>query len=245
MKQIAIITSFALLVLSIYFSFNIYVYLVLNDWSFLIPDLGSSQIGRILMGVHFIFGLSCMFGYCSQLITSYLVSIKLFYWWHKINGVYVHISAVITGLCGMIYVIVHGTIGGIVMDLGFFIFGLLFTLCPIASICIIWHQKYFNQYHLVMTNLFAALIFSSLFYRVQYMTAKFVGYPIPNNTHTDLYTRPLDRIFQFSFFLVPLLAVIIYHLTYKNESIRIFLQIMNTVIWFTIVGIVSANLFSQ
>ena len=53
---------------------------------------------------------------------------------HKILGYIFTLASIITGLGGFVYVIIHGTTGGIPMDIAFFIYGVLLLIATFQTI---------------------------------------------------------------------------------------------------------------
>lgn len=248
----AIILAFTIL-----YSLNIYMYLVKDDWGFLIPDLGSSFTGKILMSIHFITGIICMSGYPIQKTLVLCDKVDIF---HIVIGILLNICTFITGMMGVSYILIHGTIGGLVMDIAFSIYGILVAFWGIIS-CFISCKLYLysnpedllvqiyekkdkkkiRKLHYHMSNIYAALIYGSYFYRILNVVAKYSGYPVPNRIHTDRYFRPLDQFFQFAFYLIPLLCIILYGLCvhYKYTKTRALLKlVLLCVMTFTLVIVI-------
>lgn len=237
-----------LFLFTVMFSLNVFQYLINNNWGMLIPNLGSTTIGKMLMGIHFISGLFCMLGYPIQKLLKLHDCMCL----HISIGIILNFCAFITGVLGTLYIIVHGTIGGLCMDIGFAIYGILVIFWSIIS-CIVSFKlikytdkiniptlsiqiydfndrKFLKKFHYHMSNIYAALIYGSFFYRLLYVTSKFCGYLVPDKDHIERYFRPLDQFFQFAFYLIPLLCMILYGLCvhYKYIKLRAFLKLLLT-----------------
>jgi len=207
----------ALLVLTILFASKVWLYLIEGQWNRLIQGLGSDLFSRVLMGIHFIGGLTMMTVYPIQKALMLLGSDKpLIRLTHKLNGISGIAAGLITGIFGSAYILYHGTIGGLWMDIGFGIYGVLvfavsFTLALISAEM---HSnsdyealRFYKQLHQYFTSLFGALTYASLFYRIQYIFAnKIVGYEMPNQCPVQpvCYERPLDRVFIFTFWIIPI-----------------------------------------
>jgi len=88
----------------------------------------------------------------------------------------------------------------------------------------------FKKFHSIINDIYCSLVYGSLLYRIFYVYAAWCGYTIPfnNKNLTELYTRPLDRIFQVSFYVLPIVIIIIYNKIYytKNKCLILFIQIL-------------------
>lgn len=203
-----ILNKISMLAMCAYMTTIIYIYLGENIWNARIPTIGDVLGKRILMGIHFITGLICMYGYLIQIHMSRWVSA------HMYIGIFLYINLAITILCGILFGFIYGTIGGIVMDAGFIGYGLVLLILLIVSVVHIVMNRgkiYYKLYHVMLSNIFCVLIYASALYRIQYIFAALFGYKSPDNVHTDRYLRPLDRVFVFSFYLIPLLVVSTYN----------------------------------
>lgn len=67
-------------------------------------------------------------------------------------------------------------------------------------------QQIYKRWHRRSAFVLFGLIYSSVYYRVLYSIARLVaGYEPPPAAHPEWYARPLDRSFQYLFFIIPLL----------------------------------------
>ena len=212
-----------------YMTIIINIYLGKNIWNSRIPDIGNSEIAKILMGVHFVTGLICMYGYLVQPLTRKNIII------HEFIGIFLYICASITVICGLIYGIIHGTIGGVAMDIGLAGYGIVVGTFILVSSIHVYKKRYSDNYkkiHKLMVNIFGALIYGSVLYRIQYIIAALFNYLPPDNIHIERYFRPLDKAFVFTFYIIPLLLVLFYDYVcyYKYGKIKMILYIMATLI---------------
>jgi hypothetical protein len=66
----------------------------------------------------------------------------------------------------------------------------------------------YKKLHKILISLFGGMVYASLLYRILYLYAYLFGYDIP--TIYEMYNRPLDIIYQFAFFALPLIIMMIY-----------------------------------
>ena len=79
----------------------------------------------------------------------------------------------------------------------------------------------YKKLHKILISLFGGMVYASLLYRILYLYAYLFGYDTPT-TH-DMYNRPLDIIYQFAFFVLPLIIMMIYA---RVKKIRIPMKII-------------------
>ena len=250
MRYIRILCYLGLLTLSVSFSISIInTYWIKNLWDTNIPNLNMTLEARKLMDVHFISGIFCMLFYILQRIIVSLKFLKYNFVQYAIHipiGFLLYIFGMITGVCGLEYIIKYSTIGGVFMNIAFGIYGSL--LFHISLIGLIVSYLVVAKYpcrcnprilHYQINNIFGALIFSSLFYRILYMYAKWFGYSVPtNSTPASYYNRELDQKFQLSFYIIPVSLTALYGIFKYNKfkkAKEIFQYIMLLIIIITIV----------
>lgn len=224
-----VITRISMVCMCVYMGLIVDLYLRQNIWNSRIPNIGNTPLGKILMGLHFVTGLTCMVGYIVQ---PYL---KRFIVAHKFLGVYLYINALVTLVCGIVYGIVFGTVGGIVMDTGLIGYGItigVFLICAVTHIVFNHQTARFKKIHKLFSNIYCVLLYGSVIYRLQYIFVFLFGYAVPDALHTDLYYRPLDRVFVFTFYLVPLVFTLVYNYAcyVKHRTAKIGLYIIATMI---------------
>ena len=216
------------------FSYDIInTYWIKDDWSKTIPNLGDTRMSKVMMNIHFVGGIFCMILFPVQKIIALIGFVKnpiVMYGFHIPVGMLLFLFGMVTAVCGITYVGIHGTIGGTFMDVNFVIYGYVVFIASFAGFvvsmifAVVRGSKFF---HGSVVNIYGVLIFSSFFYRVLYTYAKIIGYDIPTNSTPSGYVRPLDESFQVLFYGVPLLGVIIYiilglkHKRIKSDSMEL------------------------
>lgn len=232
-----------LVVLTVLFSIRIWYYLVKQKWDQLIPNLGSDLPSRILMGIHFIGGLCMMLMYPIQkFVTLSKPNSVCMLNYHKINGVIGVAAGLITGFFGCVYILYHRTIGGFVMDIAFGIYGII-VMCVSAGLGMVSYlmhrdrddyfaAKSYKPFHQYLTSAYGLMAYASMFYRMQYAFVEILfDYVTPNNCQYmyECYDRPLDRFFQFSFYLIPIVLHVFYMLAlmYKMNQTLLAVSIIS------------------
>ena len=200
-------------------------YWIRNDWNKNIYGLGSD---KILMNLHFVGGILAMILYPIQRM---IVSLKII---HILIGVILYLCGIMSSIGGITFIVTHHTIGGQFMDISFAIYGaLMFFISLYGFIVSIWLCTTYDDIkyiHYNINNIYGALIYSSLFYRVLYTYAKIFNYPIPTNSTPNYYKRPLDQTFQVLFYTIPLFMILIYnYVVYKRlDGLRTSLKCLMT-----------------
>lgn len=249
-----------LLLISVMFSLYIIItYWVNNKWNETFDKSDDVYLKKILMSIHYICGMYCMIMFCVQKL---IVGMKV----HKHNtvglihaslGVTIYMASIIMALCGISYIYIYNTIGGIFMSFSFCIYGLLMifvTMMCILLACDISTKhpilqdrtsKFINAYladnatiheknirlktlikqHHIFNNIYGSLLFGALFYRVLYIYAANMQYPLPTN-HND-YNRTIDLIFLTGFF-IPSIAISIYSL-FSHKRFKILRYILRLI----------------
>ena len=111
-------------------------------------------------------------------------------------------AAIVTGLGGTLYILLRGTIGGMVMDVGFGLYGLLTVLCAERT----YHHARTRQWdaHRAWALRLLALALGSWLYRIEYgfwlMFTDGAG-------HTRDFHGPFDQVMAFFFFIPNLILV--------------------------------------
>lgn len=263
MKPLHILCNLGFLILGVLFSLDIInIYWVNNDWHKNIINLGNTRLGRNLMSTHFFGGIFCMFFYTLQKIIVEFGCIKhkiVKYVIHIPIGILLFVCAMITSICGFAYIITQNTIGGLFMDISFAIYGLLLFFTSLYGLMISYQLHTFDANfddifdinikiyykklkftHYAINNIYGALIFSSLFYRILYIYSGLFGYSIPSNiTPSTYYERPLDRSFQVLFYVIPIIFTTCYNIMIYNNTKNIAIIFRTIMILAIIVTIVA------
>ena len=170
-------------------------------WNTVLPDLYRQDrpVGTLGIGLHFAAGGIILALGCIQLVPAIRARVPSVHRW--IGRVYV-VAAICAGIGGLTFILVNGTIGGIVMDIGFGLYGALMVLAAIQAIR---HARAarFDLHRAWALRLFALAIGSWL-YRMDYgfwmLLADGAG------TTRD-FRGPFDRVMVF-FFYVPNLLIV-------------------------------------
>lgn len=172
----------------------------LDQWNHTLPRLyePGNPAASVAVGIHFATGgILLLFGPI-QLIQGVRRRWPPLHRW--MGRVYVT-AAGITGLGGLIYIVLNGTIGGIPMDMGFGLYGALMVLCSIQTYRHARARR-FETHRLWATRLFALAIGSWL-YRMDYGFWSLITGDIG---HTKAFDGWFDVVMAF-FFYLPNLAL--------------------------------------
>ena len=191
-------TLFGLFILSFYF-----VALLEGNtaqWNEILPGLYDRQTesATIGIGVHFAAGGIILILGCIQLIQSVRVKYPALHRW--LGRVYV-LASLLTAIGGLIFILVKGTIGGWVMNIGFAGYGLLMLLAAVETFR---HARAgrFDTHRAWAIRLFALAIGSWL-YRMDY---GFWFLFTDGLWHTSTFTGPFDYFMDYFFYLPNLLV---------------------------------------
>lgn len=171
-----------------------------TQWNKILPGLYDEQTKAATTGIGFHFaagGLILVFG-CIQLIKSVRVRFPALHRW--IGRLYV-LAAVVAALGGLVFIFIKGTIGGLVMDIGFTGYGVLMFLAAFETYRHA-RAKRFDAHRAWAIRLFALAIGSWL-YRMDY------GFWLlftDGLWHTDSFSGPFDYFMDFFFYLPNLLV---------------------------------------
>ena len=220
----------------------IYYYIIANDWNVVIPNLGNDLIKRILMLTHIFSGILCMIIYPLQRLLDQSSHFR-----HYFLGVLLMIFSLITSIMGNLYIFLYDTAGGLFMSVSFSVGGMIFMILSISvgisgylyreNLFKVSEMNYIQDYnwddsrkkrakwiHLLVINLFGALVYASMFYRQLYLNAYIFGYTSQHPVTTMDYERPLDRVFQIVYYILPMLLMIIY--TFVNKTFKQILKVI-------------------
>lgn len=125
---------------------------------------------------------------------------------HRIIGYFFGIAAVLTSVGGFLYVGLHGTTGGLPMNIAFSVYGLFLLIATYQTIQLA-RKKDIIRHHEWAIRLFI-LAMGSWFYRVCY--GFYFTLDPSGSGHTNDFTGFFDLIMNFGFFLPPLLLLEVY-----------------------------------
>jgi len=171
-----------------------------SHWNNVLPNLyiKSHTASTLGIAIHFTAGgIILAMGFLQLLSIIRHHAPRIHRW---LGRIYV-IAAVLAGTGGLIFISSTGTIGGLVMDIGFGLYGLLMIFCAL-QVYRYARQLKFDKHHAWAIRLFALAIGSWL-YRMEYgfwflMTNKL--------WHTQTFHGPFDFVMAFFFYLPNLLV---------------------------------------
>lgn len=186
-----------------------------TQWNEILPGLYDTrtEAATIGIGVHFAAGGIILILGCIQLMESVRNRYPAVHRW--LGRLYV-LSALGAAVGGLSFIFIKGTIGGLVMDIGFTGYGVLTFVAAIATICYAMVGD-FIQHRAWAIRLFALAIGSWL-YRMDYgfwfLLADRLG-------HTDTFTGPFDQFMAFFFYLPNLLVAEVFIGKYRVMQSRL------------------------
>lgn len=191
-------TLFGLFILSFYF-----VALLKGDtaqWNEILPGLYDerTEAATIGIGIHFAAGGIILVLGCIQLIAYIREKFPALHRW--LGRVYV-LASLLTAIGGLLFIFIKGTIGGLIMDIGFAGYGLAMFVAAIETFRHA-RSKRFEQHRAWAIRLFALAIGSWL-YRMDY---GFWFLFTDGLGHSNTFQGPFDYFMDF-FFYVPNLLV--------------------------------------
>ena len=171
-----------------------------DRWNESLPRLYEphEMLATVGIGAHFATGTVVLLLGPIQLIRAVRESVPRLHRW--IGRLYVF-AALITGLGGLAFIALKGTIGGTPMNVGLSLYG---ALTVVAAVETIWHARArrFDKHRAWAIRLFALAIGSWL-YRMDYGIWRMLAH---GAGHTPAFDGPFDVVMAF-FFYVPNLIV--------------------------------------
>jgi hypothetical protein len=169
-------------------------------WNEILPGLyeEGSRTATTGIGLHFAMGGIILILGSIQLVEALRVRYSAFHRW--VGRIYV-IASLLAALGGLTFIFIKGTIGGLVMDIGFGLYGVLMLVAGVET----YRHAVAGRYeeHRAWALRLYALAIGSWLYRMDYgfwfMLVGKVG-------HTSEFTGMFDRIMAF-FFYIPNLLV--------------------------------------
>ncbi|MEN7341962.1 MAG: DUF2306 domain-containing protein [Pseudomonadota bacterium] len=171
----------------------------ITQWNDVLPDLYSDDApaATIGIGAHFAAGSVILMLGCIQLIGGIRAKYPTVHRW--LGRVYV-VSALITGVGGLVFISTKGTVGGLMMDIGFTGYGVLTIMAALATIHFA-RRRDFVRHRAWAIRLFALAVGSWL-YRMEY---GFWFLFTDGLGHTTTFDGPFDQVMDFFFYLPNLL----------------------------------------
>lgn len=177
----------------------------LKQWNQVLPGLyqEANSAATVGIGIHFVTGSLLLSLGSIQFINIVRVRFPLF---HKIMGRIYVLASIATAVGGLVFIVINGTIGGLMMDVGFALYGVLLLVSAIQTIRKA-KDRDFKSHQLWAMRLYALAIASWL-YRMEYgMWFAF----FERAGHTENFTGYFDQVMSF-FFYIPNL-IVVQHLT--------------------------------
>lgn len=176
----------------------------IEQWNTVLPNLHEpgTPAANAGIGLHFAAGGLILVLGCIQLVDGLRRRWPAVHRW--IGRVYV-VAALLAGLGGLVFIAIRGTVGGMVMDIGFGLYGALMVLAVAKA----WQHglaRRLERHRAWALRLFALAIGSWL-YRMDYgIWMLLTG----GMGHAQDFTGPFDRVMAFFFYLPNLLVVELY-----------------------------------
>ncbi|MEM7019364.1 MAG: DUF2306 domain-containing protein [Pseudomonadota bacterium] len=184
----------------------------LSIWNHsILPDLykEDAPVATAGIGLHFAMGAIILILGSIQLITKVRTNFPQVHRW--IGRIYVTAS-ILTAIGGLTFIVVGGTVGGTVMDIGFGLYGILMLVCGIETF------RHARAGRIEIHNHWAwrlyALAIGSWLYRMEY---GFWFALMGRTGHSADFTGPFDYFMDF-FFYIPNLIVAEYLIRAKQHQ---------------------------
>jgi hypothetical protein len=168
-------------------------------WNETLPGLyeANKAAATTSMGSHFIGGSIILILGCIQLLPNLRKDAPKI---HRITGRVYLLSCFAASIGGTLFILFTGTIGGLIMDIGFGLYGLLMFLCTLMTLTYAMRREI--KLHQAWALRLFALAIGSWLYRMDYgFWHLFTG----NIGHSEDFTGWFDRFMAFFFFLPNLL----------------------------------------
>jgi hypothetical protein len=169
-------------------------------WNEVLPRLyePSTPVSTAGIALHFAAGGIILVLGCVQLLGAVRLRLPALHRW--LGRVYVT-AALLAGVGGLTFIVTKGTVGGMVMDIGFGLYGILTVLAAVQTFRHAWARR--MDLHRAWALRLFALAIGSWLYRMDYgfwlLLANGAG-------HTEHFHGPFDRVMAFFFYLPNLLV---------------------------------------
>lgn len=171
-----------------------------EQWNETLPRLYEARtpLANVSMGVHFLTGAILLLAGPLQLIEGVRDRFRPFHRW--LGRIYV-VAALLAGLGGLVFILIKGTVGGTVMNIGFGLYGALMVLAAVQA----WRHAAARriEIHKAWALRLFALTVGSWLYRMDYgfwlLLTDGLG-------HLQNFEGPFDKVMAF-FFYIPNLIV--------------------------------------
>lgn len=185
-----------------------------RDWNEVLPRLyePDSVAAAASIGMHFIAGATVLLLGPLQFITALRARHPRL---HRTSGRVYLVASLLTGVGGLAYLALKGAVGGIVMDIGFGLYGVLTVLAAVQA----WRHAVARRLdlHRAWAIRLFALGIGSWLYRMYYgIWLKGFG----GAGHTSTFDGPFDMTMSF-FFYLPNLLVAEYFIRRSPRPLRL------------------------
>lgn len=172
----------------------------MDQWNNILPGLyhRNEQGSTAAIGIHFAMGGIILILGSIQLIDSVRTRYPSVHRW--LGRIYVT-ACIVAGLGGLVFILLTGTIGGLIMDIGFGIYGILMLIAGVQTYRHAVTRRL--EEHRAWALRLYALAIGSWLYRMDYGFWYFLTDAVG---HNKAFSGPFDRIMAF-FFYVPNLLV--------------------------------------
>lgn len=202
----------------------------LERWNEILPGLYDQNTARATTGIglHFATGGIILILGSIQLIDAVRLRYLAFHRW--VGRIYI-LASILVSLGGLTFIIVKGTIGGIVMDIGFGLYGILMLLAAVQTYR---HAVAKNtETHRAWALRLYALAIGSWLYRMDYgfwfiLTDK-AGH---NNTFTGMF----DYVMAFFFYVPNLIVAEIFIRSQNKRKMSMWLNLAFTLVLWALTG---------
>jgi hypothetical protein len=201
----------------------------LEKWNKILPGLyeKGSVVSTSGIGLHFATGGIILMLGSIQLISSVRIRFPALHRW--IGRVYV-LSSLLAAIGGFIFILVKGTIGGTVMNIGFGLYGILMFISAIETYRHAAAGRL--EIHRAWALRLYALAVGSWLYRMDYgfwlMLTDGLG-------HTRQFSGLFDHIMAFFFYIPNLMVAEVFIRHYKNRSYPV-LKFLSTLLLILMTG---------
>lgn len=196
----------------------------LERWNEILPGLYDQSARKATMGIglHFAMGGIILILGSIQLIDAIRVKYLTFHRW--VGRIYV-VASVLVAIGGLIFIVVKGTIGGMVMNIGFGLYGILMLLAAVQTYR--YAVAHDTETHRAWALRLYALAIGSWLYRMDYgfwfLLADKAGH---NNTFTGVF----DYVMAFFFYIPNLLVAEIFIRSQNSRKMSIWLNLAFTIV---------------
>lgn len=184
----------------------------LENWNKILPGLYQKEkpLATAGIGLHFATGGVILLLGSIQLIEAIRVRYSAFHRW--VGRIYV-VASLLAAVGGLLFIFIKGTIGGLVMDIGFSLYGVLMLLSAVQTIRYARAGR-FDEHRAWALRLYALAIGSWLFR----MYHGFWFALTDHYGHTPEFTGGFDKLMAFFFYIPNLLVVELFLRSAKKKA---------------------------